>query len=112
MHTHGMSEMVALVGMVISVLAAVVSMWFARKNNVRGLREELDILSEWTEKAVRASRTARMREVRAATRENAPGTGFEPPPELKQPQLPLGGSPAEVKKALRQRVFGRGTPTH
>lgn len=103
--------MVTLVGMIISVLAAVVSMWFARKNNVRSLREELDILSEWTEKAVRASRTARMREVRAATRDDK--AGFEPPPELQNKgPAPLSGNPAEVKKALRERFFSRNLPNH
>lgn len=104
-----MDELVLLVGLVIAVGSAVASAYFARKNNVRELRNELDILSENAEKVLRAARTARMREVRAATRENSSDA---PPPELKQPELALPASPSEVKKALRQRFFGRGTPTH
>lgn len=99
-----------LVGLLIAVGAAVASAWFARRNNVRELQEQLDIVSEWAEKATRQARTARMREVRAAAR----GNPDEPPPELKSPQETLGlqASPADIKKALRAKFFGRGTPTH
>lgn len=108
-YTQDMSELVALVGMVISVGAALASAWFARKNNVRELENTVDDLSAWAEKAIRATRTTRMREVRAAARESREDT---PPPELKQDSLDLPSSPAEIKKALRQKFFGRGTSTH
>jgi len=106
----GMDELVLLVGLLIAVGSAVASAWFARRNNVRELQEQLDIVSEWAEKAARAARTTRMREVRAAAR----GSADDAPPELKPAQETLGlpASPAEVKKALRQKFFGRGTPTH
>lgn len=104
-----MDELVLLVGLVIAVGSAVASAWFARRNNVRELQEQLDIVSEWAEKAARMARTTRMREVRAATKADLADA---PPPELKQTELGLPASPAEVKKALRQKFFGRGTPTH
>lgn len=98
-----------LVGLLIAVGSAVASAWFARKNNVRELQDQLDIVSEWAEKAARAARTTRMREVRAAARGNPEDAA--PPPELR-PETIAPPSPAEVKKALRQKFFGRGTPTH
>jgi len=99
-----------LVLLAICVLAAVASAWFARKNNVRDLQDQLDILSENAEKVLRTARTARMREVRAATR--ADQVENSPPPELAPGATPAPSSPAEIKKALRQKYFGRGSPTH
>lgn len=105
-----MNELVLLVASGIAVGSAVASAWFARKNNVRELRQELDLVSEWAEKAIRASRTARMREVRGAARADAENS---PPPELKLdagPQ-PLPQDPKAIKAALRQRFFP-GTRSH
>ncbi|HEX2980672.1 MAG TPA: hypothetical protein VHO48_10455 [Anaerolineaceae bacterium] len=99
----------SLVAAIISVLAAVASAWFARKNNVRNLQNDIDILAENAEKVLRTARTARMREVRAATRGNPEDAA--PPPELQQ-NLTLPTSPQDVKKALREKVFGRGVSSH
>lgn len=105
----GTTIILQLVLLGLTVLAAVASAWFARKNNVRELENTVDDLSAWAEKAIRATRTTRMREVRAAARADSENT---PPPELAPGASPLPSSPAEIKKALRQKMFGRGTPTH
>lgn len=105
-----MDELVLLVGLVIAVGSAVASAWFARKNNVRDLQNQVDILSENAEKVLRTARSARMREVRAATREDRENSA---PPELKPtagPE-PLPSDPKAIKAALRQRFFP-GTRSH
>lgn len=93
-------DLVTLVAAGISVLAAVVSAWYARKNNVRELQEAVDVVTAWAEKALRTARTARMREVRAATSEDP---GYSVPKELRS--IPgTQETPIDLKMSLRRKL--------
>lgn len=98
-------DALTLAASIIAVLAAVASAWFARRNNVRDLQEQLDIVSEWAEKSLRAARTTRMREVRAAARaDSAPPELIGPEPSP-QTSLPLTDRKAQIR--ARARASGK-----
>ena len=74
---------------------AVLSAWFARKNNVSALRSDVAEMLDTVDKIARDTRSARMQRVRAA-REDAP-TPTDAPPQLRQTQTPLPLTKAELR---------------
>lgn len=89
----------ALVAACISWLGAVFSMWFARKNNVRELQNDVDEIASVVEKVHRESKRQQMRRVREAAGDSEPSG----PPNLEPRQDAL---PLKDKSALRRMVFG------
>lgn len=93
-----------LVLLALSCLAAVVSMWFARKNNVRELENDVSEIAGVVEKVYRENKRAQMRRVRAA----AETSDFPVPPGAEgiNPAASENLTPFGSKEALRRRVFG------
>jgi hypothetical protein len=81
------------------VISALVSVWFARKNNVRELQNDLEEVAVVVEKIHRESKRQQMQRVRAA----AGVADFAVPPGVEPHPAP---TPVTAKQALRNRVFG------
>lgn len=82
-----------------AVASAVISAWFARKNNVRELESDVQEIASVVEKVYRESKRQQMRRVRAAAEDaEIP----RPPGLVESPAFP----PVVDKAALRKRVFG------
>lgn len=80
------------------VASAAVSAWFARKNNVRELENDVTEIASVVEKVYRESKRQQMQRVRAAASETPPGI---------QANLGLAENPPQLSKAaLRRMVFG------
>lgn len=86
-----------LVALGLGVLCAVLSAWFARKNNVREIRADVDDLISLVEKVGRMTRTEKMKRIRAMPTEP------EVPPELRP------AAPAILSKNDLRRMAARGS---
>jgi hypothetical protein len=81
------------------VASALVSVWYARKNNVRELENDVSEIASVVEKIYKESKRAQMQRVRAA----AGDSDIPRPPGLvADPPLPQVAN----KDALRRMVFG------
>lgn len=84
----------------LSVASAVASAWFARKNNVRELENDVEEIAGVVEKVYRESKRQQMRRVRAAAEND--GIPIPPGAEHISPPVPQMND----KAALRRAVFG------
>jgi hypothetical protein len=96
------TEIVALVAALVSVFAAVVASWFARRSYEVSASETVDELARTVAKIASAQRSATMQRVRAGVRDMAAGP--EGPPELRAVPPPPPASLAELKADLRRRI--------
>lgn len=94
----------ALSSSALSVLAAVVSAWFARRAQSSDARKAVDELAETVERFTRIARREQMRRVRSATplSEGANGEASAPP-ELAAAAPVL--TPQQIKAELRARLL-------
>jgi hypothetical protein len=91
----------ALVAAGVSCVAAAISSYFARKNNVGALRADVAEMLDAVDKIARDTRSAKMQRVRQAREDLAAA----PPPQYKGP-LETEADPKALKTALRQKLVG------